>query len=1046
MLRWIVGSSMRLRFVVLILAAILLVAGAFQLREMPVDVFPEFDPPLVEVQTEALGLSAHEVEAFITTPLEKDLLNGVAWLDRIYSESVAGLSSILLVFEPGTDPIRARQMVQERLTQSFALPNVSKPPTMLQPLSTTSRVMIVGLSSDEVSLIDMSVLAHWTVEPRLLGVPGVANVSIWGQRDWQLQVLVDPQRLNDAGITLQQIIATTGNSLWVSPLSYLQASSPGSAGWIDTPNQRLTLRHLLPISSAEELAQVVVVGTDGVLLGDVAEVVEDHQPLIGDAILGDDPGLLLVIEKFPGANTLEVTRGVEAALEAMRPGLAGIDIDTTVFRPANYIEQATANFSIVLPISALLVFLLLGAFYYGWRAALISLASMLVSLVVALLVLYLRGATFNFMILAGFVIALGVIVDDAIIDVESITRRLRQNGQQNGDQTPTSVIVDAVLEMRSAIVFALLIVILAVFPLFLLRGITGAFFRPLAVSYVLAVLASLLVALIVTPVLSLTLLTNSSLQRRESPLVTRLSDLYSSALMQVANASNLALVITGITILIGLVLASSLGLSLEPTFKETELRIHLEGAPGASRTAMVSVLGEACREFQAIPGVRNCGSHAGRAIKGDQVVGINSGEIWLSLDPGADYDATTDAIRRVSGGFPGMSTELQSYRPERLGEALSRPEKDVVVRLYGDDFELLRSKAEEITSLISGIDGVATAEVELPVEEPQIEIEVDLAAAERHQVKPGDVRRTATTLMAGLPVGNLYEEQKVFDVVVWSVPEIRNNLDDLEALLIETPGGLVPLRDLADVRIASAPIVIQRDATSRFLDVSANVAGRSPAAVQAEIENRLGEIALPMEFHAEVFAESAEWDASLNRVLLAALISVTGIFFLLQAAFQSWRLAALTFLTLPAALVGGVLAAHLDGGVLSLGALFGFLAVLSIAVRNSVVLITRPHRPEQQGDQEIRLQHVQRGATERLTPILMTALTTALALLPFVIRGYVPGNEIIRPMAVIILGGLVTSTLLQLFVLPALFLRFAPGAAPLKSGWEETPEPAPEAA
>jgi multidrug efflux pump subunit AcrB len=326
---------MKLRFLVVILAAILLVFGFMQLRQMPVNVFPEIDPPYVEVQTEALGLSAEEVEAFITVPMEADLLNGVAWLDQIYSESVAGLSSILLIFEPGTDPIRARQMVQERLTQAHALPNVSQPPVMMQPLSSTNRAMMVGLSSDELSLIEMGVLSRWNIKPRLLGVPGVANVAIWGQRERQLQVQVDPQKLHENGVSLQQIIETTGEALWVSPLSYLEASSPGTAGWIDTPNQRLSVRHVLPITSADDLARVAVVDKENLLLGDVTTVVEDHQPLIGDAALADGPGLILVIEKFPGANTLEVTSGVEKALADLQPGLQGMEIDTSLFRAAN---------------------------------------------------------------------------------------------------------------------------------------------------------------------------------------------------------------------------------------------------------------------------------------------------------------------------------------------------------------------------------------------------------------------------------------------------------------------------------------------------------------------------------------------------------------------------------------------------------------------------------------------------------------------------------------------------------------------------------------
>ena len=374
MLRAIIAASMKLRFLVVIAAAALLILGAFQLRGMSADVLPEFSPPYIEIQTEALGLSAEEVESLITVPLEADLLNGVAWLESINSRSITGLSSILLFFEPGTDIIRARQMVQERLTQAHALPNVSTPPTMLQPLSSTNRAMMVGLSSDDdkLSLIEMSVLARWNVRPKLMGVPGVANVAIWGQRERQLQVQVDPATLQSQGVSLQQVINTSGNALWVSPLTYLNASYPGTGGWIETPNQRLGIRHLLPITTPDDLAKVTVEGAEGLRLGDVATIVENHQPLIGDALIDDEPGLLMVIEKFPEANTVEVVRGVEAAIADMAPGLTGLEFDTELFRPDTYIEQARSNLALVIGLSAALGALVLFAFLFSWRGAKVS--------------------------------------------------------------------------------------------------------------------------------------------------------------------------------------------------------------------------------------------------------------------------------------------------------------------------------------------------------------------------------------------------------------------------------------------------------------------------------------------------------------------------------------------------------------------------------------------------------------------------------------------------------------------------------------------------
>ena len=531
MMRSIVRSSLQFRYLVVVIAGVLMLAGINRLREMPVDVLPEFSPPFVEIQTEALGLSAEEVEQMITVPMEQDLLAGVAWLDVIRSESVPGVSSVLIYFEPGTDLYRARQMVSERLAQAaVGIPHVSKPPTMIQPTSSASRFMIVGLSSEELSLIEMSVLARWTIAPRLLGVPGVANVAIWGNRDRQLQVLVDPEHLQAQGVSLEQVIETTGNALWVSSLSFLEASSPGTGGFIDTPNQRLGIWHVLPISSPEELAQVPVDGTEGLLLGDVATVVEDHQPLIGDAVVNDSPNLMLVIEKLPGTNTLEVTRGVEDALAALQPGFAAINFDATLFRPATFIEMAIANLTRTLVISALLAVLILGAFFYGWRTALISLVAILLSLVGALFMLYLRGATLNAMVLAGLVIALGLIVDDAVVDIEHIMQRLRQNRRDGGFKSAESVILRASAEMRGVLLLATLVTLLAILPVFFMSGMYGAVFQPLAISYVLAVLAAMAVALLVTPALSLILLSKTRLEGRESPLIPRLQRGYERAL------------------------------------------------------------------------------------------------------------------------------------------------------------------------------------------------------------------------------------------------------------------------------------------------------------------------------------------------------------------------------------------------------------------------------------------------------------------------------------------------------------------------------------
>ena len=521
MLRAVVSSSLKFRYIVVALASALLVFGFAQVRDIPVDVFPEFAPPRVEIQTACLGLSAEDVEALVTVPLEQ-ALNGVEGLDIMRSKSVPQLSSVELIFEPGTDLLQARQLVQERVTAvTPTLPTWAAPPVMMPPLSATSRIMKIGLSSTSQSLIDMSVISYWTIRPRLLSVPGIANVAIWGERLKMMQVQVDPERMTAANVSLDQVMDVTADALDVGLLKFSNGATIGTGGSLDTPNQRLSIRHVQPIESPVDMAQVVIEERDGkpLRLGDVATVIEDHQALAGDAVINDGPGLMLVVEKFPWANTLEVTKGVEDALEDLRPGLTGIAMDSTIFRPASFIETALHNLSLALLLGCLFVVLVLGLFLFEWRSALISLVAIPLSLLAAGLVLYMRGATINTMILAGFVIAVGVVVDDAIIDIENIVRRLRLGRRAGSTQSTGSIILEASLEVRSAIIYATLINVVALVPVLLMGGLSGAFFQPLAVSYGLAVLASMLVALTVTPALALLLLHRAPLERRESPLV-----------------------------------------------------------------------------------------------------------------------------------------------------------------------------------------------------------------------------------------------------------------------------------------------------------------------------------------------------------------------------------------------------------------------------------------------------------------------------------------------------------------------------------------------
>ncbi|HEY2960465.1 MAG TPA: efflux RND transporter permease subunit [Actinomycetota bacterium] len=1027
MMRWIVGTSLKFRFIVVAFAVAMMGFGIVQLRDTPVDVFPEFAPPRVEVQTACLGLSASDVEGLVTVPLE-DALNGLPGLDVMRSSSVPQLSSIELVFKLGTDLLRARQLVQERIATVLpTLPTWASPPVMLQPLSATARVMKIGLSSHTRSLTEMSMISYWTIRARLLRVPGVANVPIWGERLQMLQVQVQPERMREHRVSLDQVMETTANAVDVGLLKFSNGAVVGTGGFVESPSQRLGVRHVLPIRTPKDLAAVTIEERKGqpLRLGDVARVVEDHQPLAGDAVINDGPGLMLIVEKLPWANTLDVTRGVEQALKELQPGLSGIDVDPTIFRPASFIETALHNLANALLLGCLFVVLVLALFLFEWRSALISLVAIPLSLVAAGWVLYLRGATINTMILAGLVIAVGVVVDDAIIDIENIVRRLRQYRREGVQKSTAAVVLEASVEVRGPIIYATLIIVVAAVPVYFLQGLTGSFFRPLALSYALAVLASLVVAMTVTPALALLLLRKAPLERRESPLVRWLQRGYTAALARVVQRPRWAYATVALFIAAGLAVTPLLGESLFPQFKERDFLMHWISYPGTSHPEEQRIVAAGSRELRSIPGIRNFGSHIGQAMLGEEIAGVNFGENWISVDPKADYDKTVAALEETVSSYPGLYTDVQTYLNERIKEVLTGTSEAIVVRISGPNLEVLRSKATEVEEMLGGIPGITEQHADFVVDVPQVDVEVDLAKAKRYGLKPGDVRRAASTLVAGEEVADVFRDGKAYDVQVWSTPQTRSSVSDIRNLPIDTPnGGLVRLGDVASVRVKPTPNVVERANNSRRIDVGANVRGGDLGTVAREVERRLAQVEFPHGYDYRVLGEYQERQAAQRRLLVFAAGAGLGVLLLLQLCFGSFRLAALSLLTLPMALVGGVLAAYLGGGVISLGSLVGFFTVMGIAARNGILMINHYQHLERHEGESFGPALVLRGARERLSPILMTALATGLAVVPLVIAGSLPGHEIEHPLAVVILGGLFTSTLLNLFVVPSLYLRF----------------------
>jgi CzcA family heavy metal efflux pump len=1035
MVRWIVGASLRYRFVVIALAAAMLLFGTPQLRNAPVDVFPEFAPPRVEIQTPCIGLTAEEVEELVTVPLEK-ALNGIQGIDVLRSKSVSDLSSIDLRFKRGVDPILARQLVAERVATVIpTLPTWAAPPVIMHPLSSTSRVMKIGLSSSEMDLMDLSMVTYWKIRARLLRVNGVANVAIWGERIKMPQVQVDPVRMRAHNVPLDEIMDVTGAALDVSLLRFTEGSVIGTGGFIETSQQRMGVRMISPLTTPEKLAEMPVydrLKSDGtpLRLKDVADVVWDTWPLFGDAVINGGPGLMLIVEKFPWANTLEVTHGVEAALEELGPGLTGIEIDSSIFRPATFIEVSLENLTRALLIGCLLVMIVLAAFLFEWRTALISMAAIPLSLVAGSLVLYQRGETINTMILAGLAIAVGVVVDDAIIDVENIVRRLRQHRREGIQRSTASVVMEASIEVRGAIVYATLIDAVVVLPIFFIGGLSGAFFAPLALSYGLAVMASMLVALTVTPAMCLIMLKGVPVERRESPLARSLRQKYGALLARIIRRPATAVAALAAVVVLGVATLPFLGQSLLPSFKERDFLMHWLTLPGTSVGEEYRITVEAYNALSAIPGVRNFGAHIGQAMLADEVYGVYFGENWISVDPSADYDKTLAAVQEAVDSFPGLQRDVQTYLKERIKEVLTGASATFVVRIYGPDLQGLRGTAAAVRDTLQGTEGLVDLNVELQTSIPQIQVVTDLAAAQRHGVSPGDVRRASGIWLAGEEVGDIFYNGQTYDVNVWSIPAARHSVDDIRDVLVTTPsGGTVRLGDVASVQIVPAANHVERENDSRRIDVRANVRGRDLGAVARDVEERLKQVPMPPEYHARVLGEYAERQAAQDRLYLLAIAAAVGTLFCLQAAFGNWRLAILAFLTLPSALVGGVLAAYAGGGVISLGSMVGFLTVFGIAARNGIMLINHYQHLERYEGESFGVNLALRGAVERLSPILMTALATGLALVPLAVTGEIPGHEIEYPMALVILGGLVTSTLLNLFITPILYLRFGRGSA-----------------
>src|ERR1700733_1158932 len=870
-MRWIVASSLRFRYLVAGLAVALLYFGVVLAGSQKLDAFPEFAPVSVEIQTSCLGLSPSQIEALTTVPLEA-ALQGVPGVYDIRSDSEPQLSAIFLYFSKVTDVLHARQLVQERIqATAHTLPSWCDVPQMYPIVSATSRVMQVGLSSKTVSLMDMSMMAQWQLRPRLMDVPGVANVAIWGEKPKQLMVEANPALLAKNHVAMDDLMTAASNAVDAGELGYTTGAAVGSLGLVQAPNQQVDVHNIQPITPPQQLAQVPLSVKNNKLLnlGDVSDVTWGYPPLIGDAVINGGPGLMLVVEKLPGANTLDVTNGIDKALSAMAPSMPGVHINNQIFRQASFIQIAIHNLSQSVLLGCILVVFVLLMFLFQWRAALVSLLAIPLSLAAAEIVLVALGTTINTMILAGFAVAVGVVVDDAIIDMENIVRRLRAWRASGRMISPFHVVLAASLEVRVAIFYATLINIIAVIPVMLVGGLTGAFFEPLALAYALAVLASMVVALTVTPALGYILLRDARLKEAEPPVVRVLKHGYSRALSGALRAPSYAFGAVIALALVGGFVYPHLGEDLFPSFKEPDFLMHFVTKPGTSVTEQDRMVTSLQDQVLKVPGVKTAGSHVGQALLGEEVSGVNFSETWLSLNPGTNYDATVNQLRNIADSYPGAFSDVQTYLHERIDEMLTNgTTEDVAVYIEGPDINTLATLGNELSARMAklhGLDDVQPAPLEFI---PQANVTVNTATAAKYGLSPGNVRRQAAIMMASEPMSEIAYHDQLIVVAAWTTPGARNSVTALEQLPIDTPnGGHVALGKVATVAIAPTPSQIIRVNGVRMQEVDADVsAGTDLGTAAGQVQALLKTFKLPAGYTVSLQGESVERASAQQRL------------------------------------------------------------------------------------------------------------------------------------------------------------------------------------
>jgi copper/silver efflux system protein len=1037
MLNRLIALSLRNRVIVLAAAGFMLVAGAWTAYRMPVDVFPDLTAPTVTVLTEAHGMAPEEVEALVAFPIET-AVNGATGVRRVRSSNAQGISVVWVEFDWGTDIFRARQIVSEKLqTIASALPSGIAAPVLAPVSSVMGEIMMIGLTwSDSApgahSAEDLRTVADWTIRRRLLAVPGVAQVIPIGGAVKQYQVLADPTRMLAAGVTLEQVVKAAKGS-----------NENASGGVYMDKGQEYVIRGLGRVQTADDIAKTVVAVRGGipVLLEQVADVRVGAAPKYGDGSVNAKPGVVLAVQKQPGANTLELTGRIERELAAMQKTLPkGMTIRAELFRQASFISVAVNNVVEALRDGAIFVVVILFLFLWNFRTTGISIVAIPLSLVVAIFAMKLLGITINTMTLGGMAIAIGALVDDAIIDVENVFRRLKENHHlPEGQRRPAlEVVYDASREIRASIVNATLIIIVVFLPLFFLGGVEGRLLRPLGFAYVVSILASLLVAVTVTPVLCAYLLPNAKavITEHESRVVTWLKAHYARLLETVLAHPKRVLAAAVVTLGLALGAVPFLGSAFLPEFNEGALTVSVVTVPGTS-LAESNAIGQRVEQILlANPAVVNTDRRQGRAELDEHAQGVNAAEIDVTLKEDIDKEKVFEELRREFSAIPGTNVTIGQPIGHRIDHMLSGTRANIAVKIFGPDLYELRQVGSQVRDVMQTVPGVADLQLEQQMDVPQLRIRADRSALGRYGMTVGQLAEAIDIAFNGERVSQVLEEGRSFDLVVRFPEELRANAEAISGVMFDTPTGQkVPLSQLAQITVDRGPNTISREDVQRKIVVQANVAGRDLGSTVADIQAAVGErVTLPAGYHL-IYGGQFESQEEATRTLgMLSVISIAAIFLILFAEFRSGRTAALVMANLPLALIGGVIAVLLTGRVVSIASLVGFVTLFGIATRNGILLVA--HYRQLLSEGVSFREAVVRGSLERLSPILMTALTAGLALIPLALGGGEPGNELQTPMAIVILGGLLSATALNMLVLPALYWLYGERAVE-RAGAEE---------